>query len=311
MSTQDPSGDVIAKPLISVGMPVFNGAATLRQAIESVLSQTLTDLELIISDNASTDATPDICREYAVKDPRIRYVRNAKNVGGANNFNAVLRLSKGRYFDWLPCDDVLLPRFLERCVGALEANPRAVLAFSRASMIDGNSEIIHGYEGATDGRGWPKDVARRYRHFLREITRNYSITIPIYVHGVTRREVLARTHLQRHYLSQDDNLVAEVILQGEVEEVPDTLKLVRYHPGSSGWAPAWSGRMLQQWYRPGQTSFFGRFLMWGWRQRVEYFRIVWAADASFEDKLSMSWENTRAVLRRIKSKLQLAARHLQ
>src|SRR5581483_1323292 len=119
----------------------------------------------------------------------------------------VFRLARGRYFDWLPCDDVLLPRFLERCVAALEDNPRAVLAFSRAAMIDGNGDIIHTYEGATSESTWPKDVAKRYRRFLREITRNYSITVPIYVHGVTRREVLARTHLQRHYLSQDDNLV--------------------------------------------------------------------------------------------------------
>ena len=286
-------------------MPVYNGEATLREAIESVLSQTLTNIELILSDNASTDSTAAICQEYAARDARVRYVRNAKNIGGADNFNQVFRLGRGKYFDWLPCDDVILPRFLEACAAALDANPKAVLAHTKAAMIDAEGNRIHEYEGATDGVPWSPDVVQRYRRFLREITRNYSITVPNYVHGVVRPEMLARTHLQRHYLSQDDNLVAEMILAGEVCEVPEILKLIRYHRGSSGWIEIWNAKHIQNWYRPDEKSSLMRIFRLGWRHRIEYFRIALACKASPYQKLLLTYENLRAIGQRGRNKLRL------
>jgi len=92
-------------PKVSVGMPVFNGEKFIREALDSLLAQTFTDFELIISDNASTDKTEAICRKYAIKDKRIRYVRQSKNRGGVNNFKWVLDAAVGEYFMWAACDD--------------------------------------------------------------------------------------------------------------------------------------------------------------------------------------------------------------
>lgn len=290
------------KPIVTIGMPIYNGAPTVRATIESVLAQTLTDFEFIISDNASTDGSGAICEEYAAKDKRIRYIRNAKNIGGADNYNRIVGLANGKYFNWIPCDDVILPRFLEACVAALDANPKAALAFTKARMIDTNGDRIHEYEGATLEDGWSANVTQRYRRFTREIARNYGITVPNYVHGVMRPSAMEKTHLQRRFLGQDDNLVAELLLAGEVCEVPELLKYIRYHPGSSGWIENWNAKHVQHWYVPDETSSFMRVFRLGWRHRLEYFRIVLAADATPYEKLIMTYENLRAVYLRVRNK---------
>jgi glycosyltransferase involved in cell wall biosynthesis len=91
---------------VSIGMPVFNGEKFIREALDSLLAQTFTDFELIISDNASTDGTEAICREYAATDARIRYVRQVKNLGAIANFKFVLDEAVGEYFMWAAADDV-------------------------------------------------------------------------------------------------------------------------------------------------------------------------------------------------------------
>ena len=85
------------KPRISIGMPVFNGEKFIAETLDSLLTQTYSDFELIISDNASTDNTEQICRKYASKDPRINYFRNKSNFGAAKNYNRVFKLSSGEY----------------------------------------------------------------------------------------------------------------------------------------------------------------------------------------------------------------------
>ena len=300
------AGNASPPPLVSIGMAVYNGEQYIREAVDSALNQTLADFELIISDNASTDRTAEICKEYVERDSRVRYVRNERNIGGAANFNATFKLARGRYFKWLACDDKILPTFLERCVAALEANPRASLAYSQAAMIDDASNVLHRYEGAfAPGAGWSRSITQRYKRFMREVTRNYSMTVPVYVFGVVPSKVLAKTHLQRFYLSQDDNLVAELILGGEVIEVPETLNLIRYHAGSSGWIEVWNAKHIQNWYRPGEKSSLRRIFRLGWRHRLEYFRLVLAADATPFEKVLLTYENLRAIGQRGRHKLEL------
>src|SRR6266536_1939108 len=100
---------------VSIGLPVFNGERFVAEAIDSILAQTFEDFELIISDNASTDGTEEICRCYAEKDERIRFVRNRENYGAAFNFNQTFHLSSGGYFKWVEglveveCGPVVLP----------------------------------------------------------------------------------------------------------------------------------------------------------------------------------------------------------
>ena len=107
-------------PRVSIGMPVYNGAQFLEQAIESILAQTFTDLELVISDNASDDDTAAISNVYARKDSRIRYHRQSRNVGAAANYNFVFARSRGTFFKWAAHDDLTAPTFVERCVGAFD-----------------------------------------------------------------------------------------------------------------------------------------------------------------------------------------------
>src|SRR5580698_5675373 len=85
-------------PVVTIGMPVYNGARYLEEALRSILNQTYRDCELLISDNASTDATESICRRYAAEDGRVRYLRNERNLGAAANYNRVIHLASGRYF---------------------------------------------------------------------------------------------------------------------------------------------------------------------------------------------------------------------
>ena len=107
-------------PRVSIGLTVFNSERYLDESIQSLLSQTFQDFELIISDNASTDRTKDIALTYAARDHRVRYVRNRMNIGVAGNFNQVFRLSSGEFFKWAAYDDLCAPDFLFRCVEVLD-----------------------------------------------------------------------------------------------------------------------------------------------------------------------------------------------
>ena len=108
--------------MVSVGVPVFNGETTLVAAIESLLKQSFDDIEIIISDNASTDCTQKICKDYAKKDNRINYIRQEKNIGGFKNFEFVFKKSKGKYFMWAAADDIRSNDFIEENVNFLEKN---------------------------------------------------------------------------------------------------------------------------------------------------------------------------------------------
>ena len=94
-------------PKITIGLPVYNGDKFLKECIESILNQTFLDFELLISDNASTDSTSEICSAYALQDKRICYSRNLKNIGMIENFKHVLDIAKGKYFMWIAADDLL------------------------------------------------------------------------------------------------------------------------------------------------------------------------------------------------------------
>lgn len=140
-------------PKVSLGMPVYNDADLVGAAIASLRAQTITDFELVISDNASTDRTPEVCRALAEGDPRIRYIRQEKNDGQASNFEFTLNASRGEYFAWVCSDDMWDPRFLERLLGALEASTEAIGAFGQFAMTDESRNMVESrffdYSGAS------------------------------------------------------------------------------------------------------------------------------------------------------------------
>src|SRR6478752_3957116 len=125
-----------SSPLISIGAPVYNGERYLAETLDSLLAQTVEDFELIISDNASTDRTPQICEAYAARDRRVRYVRNAANIGAYGNCNKVIGLSAGRYFKLAMADDVCHPQLLARCLEVMANDPGVVATYAKAQFID-------------------------------------------------------------------------------------------------------------------------------------------------------------------------------
>ena len=100
------------RPRVSVGMPVYNREKYVGAAIEAHLNQTCTDFELVITDNASTDHSEEICRSFAAKDPRVKYYRNPQNLGASGNYRRCFELSTGEYFRWTPSDDLVSPNLL-------------------------------------------------------------------------------------------------------------------------------------------------------------------------------------------------------
>lgn len=107
------------KDLVTIGIPTYNRCSTLSKAIESVVSQTYLNIEIIIGDNASIDETQALCESYASKDSRIRYMRHPENIGACNNFNKLLELASGKFFMWLSDDDWIDSSYIEQCLKIL------------------------------------------------------------------------------------------------------------------------------------------------------------------------------------------------
>src|SRR5262245_12741967 len=134
------------QPRVTIGMPVYNGQAYLAHAIESVLGQSFSDLELIISDNGSTDETRAIAEEYAARDDRVRYLRSDTNRGAAWNYRRAFDVARGEYFRWAPADDWFAPDSVAVCVAALDANSDAVLCYPKTSLVDANGTLLRVYD---------------------------------------------------------------------------------------------------------------------------------------------------------------------
>ena len=125
----------LKKPKLTIGMPIYNAEKFLRNRLDSLLSQKFSDFELIISDNASTDLTQHICKEYLLKDNRIQYIRQEKNMGLSSNFYFVLNKANSEYFFWASHDDVTLPGFIEKNIEALDNNRNLVCSISKIKFV--------------------------------------------------------------------------------------------------------------------------------------------------------------------------------
>jgi glycosyltransferase involved in cell wall biosynthesis len=129
-------------PLISIGLPTYNRAIDLKRAIESVLAQGYPNLELVISNNASTDETHSICEDFCRRDNRIRYLQQARNIGPAANFIAVLEAARGEFFMWLGDDDWIDPGYVVECARLLVSNPEYDLVCGRGKYFDGDRFVF-------------------------------------------------------------------------------------------------------------------------------------------------------------------------
>jgi hypothetical protein len=213
----------------------------------------LQEFEIVISDDASTDRTPEICRCYEAKDSRIRFSRNARNIGGAPNFNRVVKLSRAPLFHGGACDALYEPSFLARCVDALERDPGVVLSHTRCKLIGDEGELLlfdRKRAGYVDRyghvKGTPGDVMRPQSSQIglsanaetrfREVLWCMAWSLPLY--GVIRKKALLRTSRCGKYSGVDKALLAELALQGRFHEVDQGLFAKRVHHGCTRYETA-------------------------------------------------------------------------
>jgi glycosyltransferase involved in cell wall biosynthesis len=270
------------KPRVSIGLPVFNGENYLEQALDSILAQTYTDFELIILDNASTDRTQQICREYAAKDSRIIYYCNKKNIGASNNFNHVFKLSSAEYFKWAAHDDVIAPDFLLNCIKILDADPSIVLCHSKTARIDESGSVVGNYDHRTLNNisSW-----QRHKRFRDLISIRNACWI---VFGVFRANALAKTHLMGDYIGADRNLLAEIGLIGRICELPEHLFLRRDH------AEAYTRKFCEKLYAVEWDNYDEQLTYWTpkafyklpqWKQFTEFIKSVNHVPMKWSDRL--------------------------
>lgn len=207
-------------PRLTIGLPVYNGEKYVGEALEALLGQTFTDFELIISDNASTDGTGDICRGYEKRDSRVRYFRQPRNIGLAPNHNFVAEKARGELFKWAANDDLYARDLIERCVDALDKYPGVVLAHSLTAHVDDSGAVIRALE-------YPLSTAslrapERFRSLLFDSGGDDD-------YGVMRTEALRRTAMKESYHHADRTIVAELSLYGRFYQVPDWLYFRRDH----------------------------------------------------------------------------------
>lgn len=212
---------------VSIGVPVYNGEPYVGPMIQSLLRQTMGDFVITICDNASTDRTGEICREFASRDPRVRYHRNDTNIGATPNFNRVQDIAHtlGQYFKWAPADDLYEPTYLEKCVAALDADPGVVVAFPRTRLIDGEGRSIEIDPDPPRLSTMSNRVTTRFAAALDEVWCFPEL-------GVHRPQVL-RQCVQQSYYGSDKVMLAELCLRGRFCRVDDKLFLKRWHDDSS------------------------------------------------------------------------------
>lgn len=213
------------KPRVSIGLPVYNGERFLKEALDSLLAQTYTDFELIISDNASTDQTESICRTYEASDRRIHYYRNKENVGAAQNFNRVFELSSGEYFKWATADDVCSPELVARCLSVLDTTSTAVLACAKTGFIDETGTLFDRSDPGWDLRNDAAHERLRYVIYAGHLVNPH--------YGLVRTPALSKTRLIRNYSGGDYCVLGELSLLGKFFEIPECLFFRRFQPDAS------------------------------------------------------------------------------
>lgn len=224
-------------PRLTIGLPVYNSERYLPQALDSLLAQTFGDFEVIISDNASTDGTEAICREYAARDNRIRYLREPENRGASWNFNRVFEVSDSEYFKWAAHDDYCAPTFLADCVSVLDADPSVVCCHSKTQKVDsdGNPLPLPDPTEAGKERRWARRVldassTRAHRRF-HDVLLSSGWAVRCY--GVIRAAALRQTGLLLPVYGYEKIMMAELSLLGRFHDIPETLFFQRVHTESS------------------------------------------------------------------------------
>lgn len=290
-------------PLVTIGLPVYNGDNYLADAIGSVLSQTYTNFELIISDNGSQDRTAEICRAYAAQDARVRYHRAEQNQGAAWNYNRVVALAQGKYFRWLAHDDLLAPSILAKSVEILEAHPAVVLCFSWTQDIDSQGNFLAVKRSTANAQ-----AATAHERFL-GLSRIHPLHNCEEVFGLIRTEILRKTKMIDNYTDSDRTLLAILGLYGPFYEIPEPLFLHRIHAKSSVVVNP-KAQSRAAWFDPKLRN---RMVFPKWRQMYELLVGVWTSPLPWSEKLNCYLQMVRWIKRghkKLSGELVWAARQM-
>jgi glycosyltransferase involved in cell wall biosynthesis len=256
-------------------MPVYNGEKYFRFAIDSLLEQDYADFELVISDNASTDATGEICQEFAARDRRIRYYRNQTNIGATGNYNRVFELARGQLFKWATHDDLHLPGCLSRCVEVLDRAPsNVVLVAPRTEIIDENGRRTGQLTESLHTSRWLPHQR------VADVLRNVAWATAQF--GLFRSEALRKTRLLGPFLASDWVLLSELAILGEIWEIPEILFQRRLHPEVSTFANKTHAE-LAEWFDTSRKP----------RKRQRFPRIKLA----LQPRIKVLWEYGRSIAR--------------
>jgi glycosyltransferase involved in cell wall biosynthesis len=204
--------------LVSIGLPVRNAGSRIADVVRSVLAQDHPNIELLITDNGSTDDTEDVCRELAKNDDRIAYHRQQRNIGLMNNFVFAVGAAKGTYFRWIGDDDRLAPDFVSRCLDVFEEDRRLLLVTTGISYLgpDGTAQSTT-YTGTALASDDPVD---RFAEMLRLLNESHLVIDPLY--GMCRRETVAAIP-RRNMLREDEVFATKLALAGPWRHIPDVL----------------------------------------------------------------------------------------
>lgn len=287
-----------ASPRVTIGIPVYNGGRYLAEAIEAALGQTFRDLELVISDNASTDGvTEAICREHAARDPRVRYYRNARNMGASWNYNRVVALARGAYFKWASANDTFHETYVARCVEVLDSRSDVVLCYGRTLLV--NDETGETREYADRLHLDQPRPSERWEVLLRTIGLNNAMN------GLVRIDVLRKTAGLAPYTESDINLVAELALHGKFHEIPEPLFRRRVTPSASTQRFRGDLHKIYGFYDPRLAD---RIVFPVWRQNFERWRAIRRAPIPREERARLyRWLARNVVAQRAKLVRELAS----
>ena len=268
------------KPLVSIGLPVFNGGEYLESSIDTLLSQSYQNIEVLVCDNASTDNTQSIVEQYCRKDKRIKYHRHEKNLGAAANYNSTFDLSSGKYFKWAAHDDIIHENYLEQCVIAMEADDSISLVQPLTGQIDEHGEVT-GHLYTSQDRVIPESTSNSEQY--RILIQDRGAWVRIF--GLIRSSVLKNTRLIDNYVGSDLTLLGELGLNGKVRDIDSIMFWRREHAKTSTTGMYKARRKRLNWF---DTSKNPKITLPEWRLNTEMFKSIARQTIPFSIKLSCS-----------------------
>jgi len=263
-------------PKVSIAVPTYNCEKYIAQSLDSLLGQTYGDFELVISDNASSDGTEEICHRYAAKDRRVRYIRRSENIGGPGNFRYVFAQCSGQYHKWSTADDFWHPGFLEEAVAVLDSRPDVVLCYPKTRLIDANGSALSDYEDKLD---LMDDSPRARFRKLYELIGLCNAHL-----GLIRRDAMLQTKLIAAHKASDVDFLGELALLGKFWLLPEIRFFRRFHQESSSWARD-SSEHQKRYYDPSSRAKGGTDT---WQRLRFQWAMLWRSPIGLADKLALS-----------------------